>query len=442
MSENTKEKEVHSIYGASGAKRWRGCPGSVTVIETAKALGDIPEDSSTKFSKEGDEAHDFAERILKGELSLEDVPCEEMRMHVGGYVYHCTKEFEKALEVDAEGAQEMVEGFLPLYYRSQDKGKVDHATWCSKFISFSDLKYGVGEYVEAEENDQQAIYAISMIADIESQGGVAFEDDLPVFLSIYQPRHRNFNGTARTWETTVRNLKDMAIDIEADYEKAKTGKGAVIPSDRACNSGFCDARGVCSAYLASPFKRVPEAIDPFAEFDEVTPEERTENVKAFAKAVKSNGGFEEYPVELLTPEQVAFICENGSRIKTAVDKIIDNEKARIKQGGELRSCKLVEGSSGQRQYIDDESEAEATKMLSTKFGKAWAMQPQKPLSVPQAIAKLGQEELSTRFENKFKSLWHQPKNQPKLVSIDAKGEALVFTATEDDFEDETEEGLL
>jgi len=442
------EKEEHSIYGASGAKRWRTCPGSVAVIETGKALGDIAADTSSSYSTEGDEAHKYAEQILKGEIELGDIP-EAFHLHLEGYIKLCKGIKENADKVG--GAVEMIEGKVPLFYRPEDQGTIDYGVYCSEWIQFIDLKYGIGVEVSAEENDQQIIYCLSLIAHIEGTQGAKLPDDMKVALGIYQPRHHSFNGKPKVWTTTVRELKDIALDIEADYEVARKGDGAIKPSKDACQ--FCDARGICEAQIKSGFFHVPTAIDPLAEFDdETTPEERTEVVKelvaatAPATAKKPAGVIaadpDAYTGELLTPEQVAFICANASTIKKVVDNVVDMERKRIEQGGELRGMKLVEGNKGARKWKGTDAQTEATKMLTNKFGKAGAYQPAMPLTAPQAIAKLEGEDLSTKFNNKFNGLWEQPHNKPSLVPISHKKEAIVFTAPADEFEDEELEGML
>ena len=91
------ENHPHSIYGASGMKRIRNCAGSVNAIKRAKERGDIPQDSSSSFSTEGTQAHDYADQVLTGKMKLEDIP-DEFRIHLEGYIALCNKIKSNALE--------------------------------------------------------------------------------------------------------------------------------------------------------------------------------------------------------------------------------------------------------------------------------------------------------------------------------------------------------
>lgn len=47
----------HYAWGASGAKTWRACPGSINFANAKKAEGSIPADTSTAYSIEGTRHH-------------------------------------------------------------------------------------------------------------------------------------------------------------------------------------------------------------------------------------------------------------------------------------------------------------------------------------------------------------------------------------------------
>lgn len=449
MTTPSDTNHPHSIYGASGAKTWRNCAGSVRVIQEAKENGDIPENTETQFSKEGAIAHDWATKVLTNEIPLGEMP-DEFREHLEGYIYHC-RGVEQQAGLTYEGPRQehvvLNERMVPLFYRPQDLGTVDHAVICPEFIHVTDLKYGVGVNVDAEDNDQAQIYAISLIQELEIMEGYSFNDDMPVHITIYQPRHFSFTGEPETWEVTVGFLREAAGLIEQDYKNAQRlnvnpqcspanseDNPDLNPSDAACQ--FCDAKGVCRVRAKTSFGGLPAELDIEADFDIET------GTKADLPKAK------DYNRETLTPEQIAWICKNGSTIKNIIDNVIDAETKRIQQGGEIRLVKLIPGSLGNRTWVD---EKEAETFVRGLFGAAESYKPRKLLTAPQVLAKakeqmgemstiaklkLGLTDKKTAEKSKTKCLIHRPEGKPKLVPIDHEAEALVFTSPADDFEDE------
>jgi len=442
MSTTPKDdNHPHSIYGASGASRWRLCPGSVRVIQEAKANGDIPQKKSDKYADEGTIAHDWATKVLTDEIPLGEVP-DEFREHLEGYINFC-----RAVEEDAAPTGHVViedplilnERTVPLFYRPQDKGTVDHAVICPDFIHVTDLKYGAGIKVDAEENDQAQVYAISLIQNLEIMEGHSFIDDTPVHITIYQPRHFSFTGEPETWEVTVGFLREAAKHIEQDYKAAQAATTEECnPSDKACQ--FCDAKGVCRVRAKTSFGGLPPALDIEADFD------IEDGTKPDLPA------FKDFDRETLTPEQVAWICRNGGTIKKIVEDVIKAETTRIQEGGEIREMKLIPGKLGNRAWVDEKN---AETFVRGLFGAAESYKPRKLLTAPQVLAKakgqlgelstiaklkLGLADEKTAAKSKTECLIHRPEGKPKLVPVDDEGEAIQYNSPSDDFEDETETG--
>jgi hypothetical protein len=414
----SEEEHGHSIYGASGASRWRLCPGSVHVIRQAKKNGDIPQSTETKYSKEGTEAHEWAEQAINEKIPDKKIPPEFMK-HLSGYLEHCRGVYEMAKQQDPEATM-ICERYVPLFYRPGDRGQVDHAVICSEFIHVTDLKYGAGIKVDAEDNDQAQIYAISLIEELEIMEGFSFNDDMPVLLSIYQPRHRTFEWGPETWETTVGSLREAAAHIATDYKAAQVGDDDTLnPSDKACR--FCNAKGVCSARGKTYFGGLPPALNIEEDFDfeEDTKEDLPDGKKGTAavNAIR----------ETLTHGQVAFICKNANQIKKLVEDVVSNEKERLLAGGEVRGMKLIDGGLGSRAWVDL---AEAERFIKRTLGTAEAYKPRELITAPQALTKVKQlaPELSTiaklklglvpeeeAAKSKTKPLIHRPEAAPKLV---------------------------
>ena len=416
----TDKNHPHSEYGASAAKRWRTCPGSVAAIRKAKAEKLIPENNDSEYSDEGQEAHDYAEKVLNGKMELAEVP-DEIRHHITGYINLCNAITSKALAAQGEV---YVEDTVNLYYRPQDVGTVDFAGITNDWLQFVDLKYGKGVQVRAEGNDQQIVYCGSFIRQIEEKRGEELPDDMPVLIGIYQPRHYKFTGYADVWETTVREIKDICIDIENDYLRAQDDNGSFFnPSFDTCQ--FCDINGICGA-------RQKQLIDPLTDFDDETQTPQLLNQGT------------------MTREQIAFIINNAKDINKLCKDVLESEEERIKDGGELLGFKMVENPrKGSRVWVDEKA---AETFLKGQLSVEERFCPRKLISAPQAIAKLkanvdemstvaklkmGMADKKTAEKSKTECLFHQPDGKPKLVPIDAEGEATVYETVEEDFEDET-----
>lgn len=404
----TGSDNAHSIFGASGAKRWRTCGGSVALIEAGKATGEIPEKTTSSFADEGTEAHEWANRVLVGEIPLEEVP-DDFRAHLTGYINFCRGLEAEAVKIPCD-AIVLKENTVPLYYRPQDQGTVDFAVASKLLIHGVDLKYGAGVKVEAVENDQLAIYMLSLIKTLEDEQGKEFPDETPVSLTVYQPRHFSFNGP-ETWNISLRDLKDIGIDIEEDYQKAK-GKGPLEfqPSQEACQ--FCDAKSICTARGQVSFSGFPSVLNPMDDF----PNDTTMVAPA---------------VETLTEAQRGLIIDNAAMLKKFVEDVVKAENKRLREGGEPTTHKLVENPKKKARKWVDEKEAET--LLRGKLKAEDAYQPRKLISMPQAEGKLKGVELSTRFKNRLKELTHQEPGNPILVGTDDPRPALEFKGAEDEF---------
>ena len=438
MTTPKDDNHPHSIYGASGASRWRLCPGSVRVIQEAKANGDIPKKTEDKFSTEGTVAHGWATKVLTDEIPLGEVP-DEFREHLEGYINFCRGVEQLAIDSQPGNCPIVVlnERTVPLFYRPQDRGTVDHAVICPAFIHVTDLKYGAGIKVDAEENDQAQVYAISLLDELEIMEGHEFSDETPVHVTIYQPRHYSFTGEPETWEVTVGFLREAAKHITRDYKAAQSATTEECnPSDKACQ--FCDAKGVCRVRAKTSFGGLPPALDIESDF----------GIEGDTKP--DLPAFKDFDRETLTPGQVAWLCRNGGTIKKIVEDVTKAETTRLLEGGEVRQMKLIEGKLGNRAWVDEKN---AETFVRGIFGAAESYKPRKLLTAPQVLAKakghieelstiaklkLGLTDKKTAAKSKTECLIHRPDGKPKLVSIDDPAEGLNYTSPADDFEDETD----
>ena len=104
-------------------------------------------------------------------------------------------------------------------------------------LDFTDLKYGKGVPVSAQENKQMMLYALGALHEF----GYMY-DIRKVRMTIYQPRLDSIS----TYELTVEELMDWAHnELKPKAQLAFAGEGEYAPGD-ACR--FCRAKVVCRAH--------------------------------------------------------------------------------------------------------------------------------------------------------------------------------------------------
>jgi hypothetical protein len=415
----------HYPWGASNSKTWIYCSGSINYVDEQRALGNIPEDreeDTPEWTKEGTRAHDFADQCNKGEISRDDIPSEYYE-HLEGYL-----DLMEELE-ESNGGQKFNEQKVELFYAPGHYGTLDFSVATEEEVCILDLKYGVGVYVPAKENTQAAIYAISLVRQLEAQGW-EFTDDTIVKMFIYQPRHRDFTGEPELWRINLRELLDMAIDIE-DYYKISRDAATddLTPGKEQCQ--FCPGRrsGVCKAMVMDLFEDVPDELNPLTGPVTLT--------KEFAGDV--------------TDEALVRIFEKHREISSFMDSLMKNALKLIEQGREIPGLKVVLGKPGNRKWGENE---EAAEKLLRKIPTAQRFKRRTVISPAQAekvLAKIDKEAKkedpeaksvrSTRFDTRFESLIVRNPPKPVLASEDDERPAIASTfETFEEVEDLNEDG--
>lgn len=393
MSEETKPiEEDHYVWGASGAKTWRGCKGSPNYVAQEKAKGNIPESSDTEWSLEGTKAHAYADDYLTGKITEEEIPANFLE-HLHGYFTLATH------LADTVGLGECIvmnEQRVPYWYEPTQSGTLDYGVVAedASELAILDLKYGVGVYVTAKENDQGIIYATSLIKKLEGDGYV-FKPTTAITFYIYQPRHRDFTGEAESWQITYAELMDYAIDVDEDYiESREADPDDRTPSEGACR--FCDARVVCT-------KKTMEM------FTDVSPE---------VNMLKPTSHEVQLPeIESLNDEARVAIFRRHKEIAKWMQDVVNDSLALIEHGNTIVGLKTIDGKEGNRSWGDNEAEAEK---LLRKIPAAKRYKPRRVLSPAQAEKVLKKEdtplgEQSTKFQNRWKQLIFRKTGTPSLA---------------------------
>lgn len=456
----------HSIFSPSSAERWTTCSASVEAIEQAKASGLIAEEESSEYADEGTLAHDRADKVAKGEMTLDEIP-RPMRDHIAGYLAEC-QICTDLISKTVVGGSYCNEQKVSLFYRPTDFGTLDYCSFrpnpedINFGADFIDLKYGQGVKVDAFENKQLAIYCYSKIWQVEltilrCSSALGCRKDklpntMPLRLGIYQPRHYTFTGSVDWWCLTLGDLRKFCKDIKEAYDTARVpGLAEFVPSPKACL--FCDIRKICKHRCKTTFQGMGPKANPFDEFDEEPePLDLTQEPKETAITMTKKN----QPTKFVTPEQVKWIVAHGKEMKKVIDDVMDAETTRIQEGGYLRGVKLIAGKQGNRTWVDEEK---AEKMASNYLNADERNKPRQFKTAPQIVAALKPhldpkdpdiKPLSTQAkiafgfvdpkeDSKTEPLIHRPDGKPQLVLDEDPRPALEFKQPEDHFDTESDD---
>lgn len=160
----------------SNAKSWMTCTAQPSFLE--QVADQLPPENTT-FTGPGTEAHALAAKWLETGVEPE-FPSAEMHAAVKGYV-------ELVRATMSEGDALCVEQRVNLSYpTTANGGTIDALIIGPNRLTILDLKYGQGVSVEAEQNPQLAIYAMSALIGLRESGLYELGEDtlISMFLSL------------------------------------------------------------------------------------------------------------------------------------------------------------------------------------------------------------------------------------------------------------------
>lgn len=218
---------AHSPVGASNAKRWMNCPGSVQLCR------DIPSTSSV-YAEEGTRAHAVAETLLL------DLPVDAVEEQLPADMLPAVQVYvDYVNSLRADGYDVYLEQRLDLAAFHPELegcfGTADCVAYRAdlKHLYVVDYKHGKGIAVPALGNPQLRYYALGAIAMIRMPVEA-------VTMVIVQPRA---SGEPIRVDSVDRVALDVfAVDLRAAVKRTKQWDAPLNPGDW-CQ--FCPAHAVC-----------------------------------------------------------------------------------------------------------------------------------------------------------------------------------------------------
>jgi hypothetical protein len=234
----------HALLSPSGASRWLQCTPSARL--EAKYS-----DKAGEAADEGTLAHKLSEIMLEHSLKRIDKATflkaigniKKHKLYTPAMWEYCEQfkvfvlaQYAEALERASDAViflEQKVDltHLIPSGFGTRDIAIVAHGV-----LDITDLKYGKGVEVSAEENAQLMIYALGTLDEFDS----LFDIDI-VRLNIFQPRIDNYS----TWEISADKLRTWGDDVVAKQAKlAYEGKGKLVAG---AHCKFCRAAAKCTA---------------------------------------------------------------------------------------------------------------------------------------------------------------------------------------------------
>ena len=370
----------HAILSASSSHRWIACPPSA--LECAK----LP-DASSKFAKQGTDAHRLSEYKLKKSLG-EKVHNpqkrlayfdEEMDESSNDYAQFVMEKLAAAKE-RCKDPMVMVEQHLDFSrWVPEGFGTGDCLIVADDTLVIIDYKYGLGVLVEAEKNPQMMCYALGAL---ELFDGIY--DIKNVEMTIFQPRRDNVS----TYVISKNDLLSWAEEVlRPAAELAAKGEGEYRAGDH-CR--FCKIKATCR-------KRAEYNLE-MAKYD-------------FAMPSKLEDG------------EVEVILEKVDEMVAWANDVKEYALQQALSGKQWDGWKVVEGRANRR-YINEE--AVAAKVEAAGFNPY----EKKLLGITAMTKQLGKN----RFEELLNELIEKPQVKPVLVPESDKRPAMHTAA--DDFKSE------
>lgn len=434
----TGSSNTHARLSPSSSNQWRYCTASLANIEANGHR--IPEDTSSEFSNEGTEAHEWAAKVLLKQITIEEVP-ESFREYIDACVKHC-------LATVPEGVSYQVEVECPLFYQPSNNGTCDFAVVTDESVVIRDYKHGAGVLVSAHENSQLAIYAMSLIRLMEDV--YDFTDATTVEIGIFQPRHREAHN-AEPWVLTLKELTDFCEVIEkqamlafggvtAVQEKLPCGKRDIseaeilaaapqvvfMPQDGDDGScRWCDCKAWCSARLAAATEGMDAGGRSGAELIALLPDLSKEDAKRPADERITVAACEVVPEGetgiIVSDDYLVNVYRNAKAIRRFLNDVEEHLTARALAGNPATGTKLVEGRQSNRAWANEDAADTFLRGKGLKLEERYKFKLKSPTEMEKVLDIPKQPK---RTQTRWAELVTRSPGKPVLALADDKREAI------------------
>lgn len=423
---------AHAILGASSAKRWMNCPGSI-------ALGEqFPDPGSSIFAEHGSAAHALCEFCLENDEKPQDwkghwinkaaelfkpgddsktddayIIDSEMIDGVQIYLDVVYAQMEELQALGEDPKLQIEKSFRLDFIRNDMFGTNDASVFAPQVIlHVNDFKYGAGIPVEVKENEQLMYYALGAIHEAcwDKKAKVYDPELLPteVELVIIQPRAIHKDGPVRRWRTSTKNIIETFAAVLKEAADATTIPNAELRAGSWCQ--FCRAKAGCPEIRDS----ISRALE--TDFDEMDDDD---DLEALAKS-KAEDVFAD-------PDKLAQAMKILPLLDMYAKAISGRVQAELQAGHKVPGFKLVRKKSNRK--WSDVAEAEAELNLVYEENEIYK---------PRALQSFTQIEKLPGGKDIVKNHTFKPEGGI-TVTHDADPREAIITGVGDDFDDISED---
>jgi hypothetical protein len=418
---------AHARLSPSGAHRWVPCPGSA-VLEKGRV------DAPSRYAAEGTAAHEIAAAALRA--GTDAAAYVGRTVDADGFQFtvdeNMARGIQPYLDLVRQGESEtggtlQVEQSLPITDLTGEEGAAgtgDAIILTDDTVIVIDLKFGMGERVDAEGNQQLGMYGLAALDAYDIVGDLS-----RVRMIICQPRVDHVSewvqsreelnvlrGEIATAAMRVREADDPGIDI-GDF---------LLPGEKQCR--WCKAKPICPA-LRSLNAAVMFSDASVEDFDDLTKIARAnadpEVFAALSPALVAQIQHADAATvaKLLPFKDLALTWWNA--LQARADEL-------VLSGIPVEGFKAVQGKQGNRTWADAAAAEAALKAMRLKHDQIYSYS----LISPTAAEKLLAKDSPKRWKT-LQPLITRADGKPTVVPASDKRPAIQVAPVADDFSDLT-----
>jgi len=407
----------HALLSASAAHRWGNCPGSL-------ALEAGQENKSSSFADEGTAAHMLADWCLSERKKAKDF-CGDSPLHP---ITDDMRDFVQAYvdQIEAAAYGGLLMGEQRVDYSNAigvpgQFGTSDVIIVKGNTLEIRDLKYGMGNKVEAEDNEQMQLYALGALELIEM---LDLADSIEqIVLGIHQPRL----FAVSEWVITREQLEAFRVDYAEKAQEAfklhKYGRETVemgymdklVPSEDACR--WCKAKSFCPALRSFVLSTVS---DDFVDISQDIAPQLASAEERIANADNAH---------------VSNCLKAVDLIESWCTAVRARAESELLKGHDVPGFKLVRGRAGARKWADETAAEAMLKSMRLKVDQMFDLKLISPTTAEKVL-----KETPKRW-NKLQSLITRSDGKPSVAPVNDKRDALVIEPVSDSFDVIEIEGL-
>lgn len=375
--------EQHAVLSASSSKMWMSCPPSAQLNAAAN-------DTPSEYAKQGTVAHLWAETKVKRILGQNLKDPTDGAEYYDAEMAECTDSYAQYVSEQIEKAKQRCSDPIVLVEQRVDfskwvpdaYGTADLVIVSDDVLSITDLKYGVGVPVDAENNSQMMCYALGALELFDS-----IYDIGKISMTIFQPRRENIS----VYEISKAELLEWAdTKLAPAADLASKGEGEFRAGEH-CR--FCKVKATCR-------KRAEYNLE-LAQYDFKMP-------------------------DVLEDAEIEMVLSKVDDLVSWTSDIKEYALMQAVNGKQWNDWKVVEGRSN-RKYTDEVLVADTVK------NAGFDPYEHKILGITAMTKLLGKN----KFEDLLGGFIEKPKGKPTLVPMSDKRPALSKAAdAADDFKEE------